>query len=145
MRSRSITSRTASAVFDPTTLIYLTADEIHELHDAIIDTLGGLAGVRLAGAAESIVARITSNIQYREYNDIAEIAALYADAIVNGHLFNDGNKRTGLAAMTQFLDVNGYAVRADEIGMADQMVALATHAIDQRILAEWLRPRIIEL
>ncbi len=132
-------------MFDPSTLIYLTADEIQELHDKIIDRLGGLAGTRLAGAAESIVARINSNIQYRDYNHIGEVAALYADVIVNGHVFNDANKRTGLAAMTQFLDMNGYVVLTDETAMADQMVHLATHAIDQHVLAQWLRSRISEL
>ena len=132
-------------MFDPNTLIYLTTDEVQELHDTIISTLGGLPGERLAGAADGIVARINSNIQYRDYTDIAEVAALYADVIVNGHVFNDANKRTGLAAMTLFLQVNGYSVQTDEVAMADQMVALATHAVDQRVLAEWLRPKIIEL
>jgi prophage maintenance system killer protein len=41
---------------------------------------------------------------------------------VNGHYFQDGNKRTGLATMLMFLDMNGFDVTTDEIALADRMV-----------------------
>ncbi len=94
---------------------------------------------------QGVVGRIEINLTYREFGSIAEVAALYADTIVNGHYFQDGNKRTGLATMLMFLDMNGFDVITDEIALADRMVDLATHTIDQRTFAEWLKPKLREL
>lgn len=48
-------------------------------------------------------------------------------------------------AALMFLDMNGFDVATDEIALADRMVDLATHAIDQRAFAEWLKPKLREL
>jgi death-on-curing protein len=42
------------------------------------------------------------------YPDIANKAAFYMFQIVTGHIFQDGNKRTGLEATLLFLKLNGY-------------------------------------
>jgi len=43
------------------------------------------------------------------YASIEEKAARYAYGIIKNHPFNDGNKRTGAAAMVAFLKVNGFS------------------------------------
>ena len=50
------------------------------------------------------------------YPTVADKAALYLHAIITGHIFQDGNKRTGLAAALAFLTMNGYFVY-DENGV----------------------------
>lgn len=39
-------------------------------------------------------------------------AAFYFAKILKGHMFNDGNKRTGLTAMLTFLYINGYRLKS---------------------------------
>lgn len=127
-------------MLDPSQLVLPTAEEIEAAHDAIIEATGGLAGVRVD--IGGVVGRIESSLWYRDFANIAEVAALYADTIVNGHYFNDGNKRTGLATMLLFLEMNGYGVVTDEITLADRMVELATHAMNQHALAQWLTSKL---
>lgn len=126
--------------FDVDELLYPTAAEVHAAHDIILKHTGGLPGVRLP--IDGVVGRVESAIYYRDFANIAEVAAFYADVLVNGHYFQDGNKRTGLAVMLMFLDMNGYSVEADSIALADRMVELATHAIDERTLGQWLTPKL---
>ena len=42
------------------------------------------------------------------YPTVADKAALYMFNIISNHVFQDGNKRTGLEAANVFLQVNGY-------------------------------------
>lgn len=121
-------------------LLLPTAAEIHAAHDIILKHTGGLAGVRVD--IDGLVGRIEQALYYRDFSSIAEVAAFYADAIVNGHYFQDGNKRTGLATMLMFLEMNGYTVDADPIALADRMVEVATHTLDERTLATWLTPKL---
>ncbi len=46
------------------------------------------------------------------YPDVNTKAAFYFVKIVKGHMFNDGNKRTGLGAMQTFLNLNGYQLKS---------------------------------
>lgn len=42
------------------------------------------------------------------YPTIPDKAAVYCFTIISNHIFSDGNKRTGLGAALQFLNLNGY-------------------------------------
>ena len=45
------------------------------------------------------------------YPNIDIKAAFYFVKILKGHMFNDGNKRTGLATMQVFLNINGFELK----------------------------------
>ncbi len=45
------------------------------------------------------------------YPTIHEKAGLYMYNIINGHIFQDGNKRTGLGAALLFLSLNDYQLK----------------------------------
>lgn len=45
------------------------------------------------------------------YPEIFQKAAVYFYNIINGHIFNDGNKRTALASALIFLEVNGFRIK----------------------------------
>jgi death-on-curing protein len=47
------------------------------------------------------------------YPTLADKAAFYMFQIVTGHVFQDGNKRTGLEAALAFLQINGANLRND--------------------------------
>jgi len=125
-------------------LIHLTGSEISSIHDTIIDIYGGLKGSRPDLSIDTIVWRIHSNIIYAHSDEIEIIAALYAEAICKGHVFNDGNKRTALLSMLTFLDTNGYNVLADNIDIADKIVEISENSISRDQFASWLRVKLVK-
>jgi death-on-curing protein len=52
------------------------------------------------------------------YPTIPDKAAFYMYAIITNHIFQDGNKRTGLASALVFLRVHGYALK-DQLSTLD--------------------------
>jgi len=47
------------------------------------------------------------------YPTIGDKAGLYMFNIISNHIFQDGNKRTGLEAAVSFLKLNGYKLKND--------------------------------
>lgn len=113
------------------------ANYVIEVHDAIVHELGGLPG--LAGGSqdrlESALARIENHAAYAGVNDVFGIAALYAVAIARGHVFNDGNKRTGLTCALAYLLQQGIDIQ-EFGGLEDVMVAVAEGSVEAEDLAD---------
>lgn len=62
------------------------------------------------------------------YPTVGDKAAFYLFSIISNHVFQDGNKRTGLASALLFLDANGYRLYNSDTESAtttDQPVAPA--------------------
>jgi death-on-curing family protein len=62
------------------------------------------------------------------YESAKELAAAYAVYIVQGHVFLDGNKRTGAAAMLTFLVANGGSVALPRQALFTAMRKLQSRA-----------------
>ena len=88
---------------------YLALAEALELHHRLIETSGGTHGLRDLGLLESAVAqpRLTFDGDELYPNAIAKAGAL-GFSLIQNHVFLDGNKRIGHAAMETFLILNGY-------------------------------------
>ena len=101
------------------------------VHDEIIDLFGGLPGFAGGGrgAVEAAIARIDNHAYYEGLDDVFGIAALYAEAIARGHVFNDGNKRTALACAITYIERQGFHVRRDPV-LEDATVQLAEGALN---------------
>jgi len=123
-------------------LIHLSAVEIKDIHDSILLSNSGLKGSRPDLSVDALVGRIHSNLAYQPFSSIEEVAALYAEVIAKGHVFNDANKRTALISMLAFLDLNGYTLRADQNAIADKMVDISDGKLGYRQFAIWLKPKI---
>jgi len=91
------------------------------VHDEILRQTGvGREGGHL-DKLESVLSRIDQQMYYNQVDDLYEIAAWYGIAISKGHAFVDGNKRTGLAVMLTFLEIQGVSIQ-DNTGLDDLMV-----------------------
>lgn len=123
-------------------LKHLTGKEIAAIHDSILKNYSGLKGKRPDLSVDALVGRIQSNLTYQSFNAVEEIAALYAEVVAKGHVFNDGNKRTALLSMITFLDINGYQLVLNQDDLADQIVDLADGKSDYKRFAMWLRPKL---
>jgi death-on-curing protein len=129
-------------------LRFLTAEQVVALHDALLRRWGGAAGGGHRGAAYEGVDAAIQVVRNSYYDAVEELAAAYAVYIVQGHVFLDGNKRTGAAAMRVFLEVNGSAIRPPSLETAARMVELQARSeageTGERLilwLADWLRTR----
>jgi death on curing protein len=85
--------------------------------------------------------RIDNYITYEGVRDPYEIAAYYAIAIAQGHTFNDGNKRTAMTSMMNFLLCNDLYLETTNTEIEDMMVNIAEKKITQKSLVAWLRKR----
>ena len=129
-------------------LRFLSAEQVITLHDAVLGETGGLAGSGHRGPRYEGVDAAVQAVKNSYYDTVEELAAAYAVYIVQGHVFADGNKRTGAAALLTFLYANGRrtALRNDRI--ATLMIELQRRAEsgeDTARLVRWiageLRPR----
>lgn len=62
---------------------------------------------------------------FDRYPTIFEKAACHLYYIVSGHIFKDGNKRTGYLSTFAFLEVNGYELKVDDDEVFEFMIKIA--------------------
>jgi death-on-curing protein len=121
-------------------LVFLTVDDVLDLHADQIAVYGGDPGLRDRGLIESAVATPAATFGGESlHKDIFAMAAAYAFHIAESQGFVDGNKRTGLAAAYAFLGLNGY--RLQEVGdrLYDAMIVVSAHRLDKEGLAQVFR------
>ncbi len=123
-------------------LLHLSASEIRAIHDSILMEYSGLKGSRPDLSVDALVGRIHSNLSYTQFDSIQQVAALYAEVIARGHVFNDGNKRTALVSMLTFLDLNGYSLIVGQDQIADQMVNLSDGKTSYQTFSKWIEPKL---
>src|SRR5882724_2189116 len=95
--------------------VYLTVAEVLQIHHQLIETYGGIHGLRDKALLESAVFR--PQIGY--YNSAAEEAAALMESLANNHPFLDGNKRVAFAAAHTFLIVNGFDLEVQPLPASD--------------------------
>lgn len=87
---------------------WLEITDVVEIHDEQLTEFGGLAGIKDIGLVESALANPKNRYGYEDVTDILALGISLCMAIARNHGFVDGNKRTGTAAMLEFLFINGY-------------------------------------
>lgn len=108
-------------------VVFLTVDDVLAIHQRMIEEFGGRGGIRDRGLLESAVAmpmaRFGGEYLHRETPEMAAASLFH---LCRNHPFEDGNKRTSLAAAEVFLLLNDCRLRAsnDElerltVGVAD--------------------------
>lgn len=107
-------------------------------HDEQLAEHGGATGIRDRGLFESALARPQNLSAYGE-PDAAALAAAYCYGLAKNHAFVDGNKRISLVALESFLMLNGYMLDADDGSCVLVILSVASGAMDEKALAEWIR------
>ena len=127
---------------------FLTAEQIVVMHETLLDRFGGLAGGGPRGASYEGVDAAVQAVKNSYYQTVEELAAADAVHLVQEHVFLDGNKRTGAAAMLTFLEANEISVRIPPEDLASMMIDLqkrseAGEAASRLIsgIASWLGAR----
>jgi len=112
--------------------VFLTIDEVTEIHRHMLVKYGGLGGIRdsslLRGAVELPKATFEGEFLHE---DLCGIAAAYLFYIVMDHPFIDGNKRTGAIAAYVFLRKNGLDLSVSEDDFEQLVLSVATGEKDK--------------
>ena len=112
----------------------ITSTFVIAVHDEILKETGvGREGCH-KDKLEGVLSRIDQQMYYNDVEDLFEIAAWYGIAIAKGHAFVDGNKRTGLATMLTFLEIQGVSIK-DDTGLDDLMVDIVESQDEHETLA----------
>ena len=112
-----------------------------DFHAEQLALFGGPDGIRDLGLLESALARPQNKLAYGE-TDLAALAASYGFGIARNHPFVDGNKRTALASMIVFLNLNEFALAASQEAATVIVLALAAGEIGEDVLARWIADNI---
>jgi death on curing protein len=94
--------------FFPEKIKYLTVKEVIAIHDDVIAKWGGLNGIREITLLDSAVNRPKQgSFEGDFYPTIYDKSAALLYSLVYNHPFIDGNKRTSVYAVSEFLKING--------------------------------------
>jgi len=106
---------------------FIEFSEALEIHDLLIELLGGSAGLRDAGLLESALAQPQATF-FGEllHPTLSSQAAAYLFHIANNHPFVDGNKRTALTIMLTFLEVNDRLLNLSQQELFELTLQVAT-------------------
>jgi death-on-curing protein len=126
---------------EPKWITRTVADAIHE---QLRQQHGGNAGVLNEGGIESALNR-PQNRFADSGADIFECAACYVFGLAKHHGYQDANKRTAYMTAWTFLRVNGFRVDATPEDIIRLMLDVATDAMDEVAIADWLRTRAGQL
>ncbi len=116
--------------------LFLTLDEVLEIHAQQIELYGGPEGVRDPGGLESAIATPAATFGGEFLHpSIPAIAAAYLFHICQNHPFVDGNKRTGANAAITFLLMNEWAPEFSEDELVDVVLSVASGSTSKTALA----------
>jgi death on curing protein len=120
-------------------LVFLSRDQVLELHRLSLERHGGLDGLRDPGLLDSALMQPEAAHFYGQ-GDHAAIAAAYAFHLAQNQPFIDGNKRAAMSAALTFLELNGFDVsRLNGGDLYDAMIAIAEKRLDKAGLAAVFR------
>ncbi len=119
--------------------IYLGAEAILFIHERILESFGGGAGVRDLGALKAAIDRPKSTFSGQElYPTLFEKAAVLLESLCQNHPFLDGNKRTSYTATGLFLQQNGWMLEADTDDAVSFMLEVAKGKLQKEEIRIWI-------
>lgn len=127
-------------------LVYLSLQQILELHAEALRRHGGREGIHDLGLVDSALAQPQAGFGDIEFHPtLIEKAAVLGFGLCKNHGFKDGNKRVGFAALEVFLRVNGSKISATPDDAEGAMLAVADSKMTVEQFTEWVRTHVVPL
>ena len=121
---------------------WIGSEALRILHAQQLERFGGMGGVLDENVVESALARARNQYAYREDVDLADLGASYLCGLAQKQGFADGNKRTALAAMLVFLQINGKPLHVPPAELYRIVMDVATNRMAEEEVAAYLRGRL---
>lgn len=127
-------------------IVFLTTEEVLDVHADQVARYGGASALRDEGLLESALAMPLAGFggEYL-HRDLFEMAAAYLFHLVQNHPFVDGNKRAGAVAARVFLRLNGWDAPIAEDDMYDLVIGVAEGRVDKTAIADAFRITAVRL
>lgn len=120
-------------------MIWITLEDIIMIHSRIIQTTGGLDGIRdKAGLEAAIAAPLQSFGGIDLFPTVIEKIARLGYGLAANHAFIDGNKRIGAMLVQLLLKWNGYSIKLRHNELADMFIDIANGKADEKDLLKWI-------
>jgi len=128
-------------------MIYLSRKEIILLDKILISSSGGHyidfnSNLLNPNSLDWLVKAVKEEyFGTKKYRNVFEVASAYCFFIINDHIFNDGNKRTGTEAALFFLEKNGYLLKEKISHKEIEHLALSVEnkKLDLKKLSNWFK------
>ena len=119
---------------------FLALATVLQIHDDKIFRYGGLPGIRNSDLLESAIAAPQAAMSFGYLRAFPwEMAAAYLFHIARNHPFVDGNKRTALACMLAFLEMNDSPTQISNAQAIDLACRAAKGEINAEDIAAFLQ------
>ena len=124
-------------------MIWITTEDVILIHRRILETTGGMHGLRDRAGLEAALAAPLQSFEGRELfpSELEKIARLGYGLAAN-HAFVDGNKRIGAMLVQLLLKWNGYRLALQEGELADMFLAIAAGNAGEQDLLVWIRAHL---
>ena len=123
--------------------VFLSVDDVLEIHRRVIDAFGGDPGLRDRGLLESAVAMPRSTFDGNELHPtLAQKAAAYHYHLCANHPFVDGNKRVAVVAAELFLLANGRELPASDQEIEDLTMGVAGGRLSKAQVVEFFEKHV---
>jgi death-on-curing protein len=127
-------------------IIYLTLEDVLEIHRQVIAEPGGATGIRDVGLLDSAIHRPQASFAGIDlYPGLAEKAAALMHSLILNHPFLDGNKRTAFTAADVFLRLNGWKLAANEDELFKFVTAVADGQMSFEQIGPWIKTHLVEI
>jgi len=123
--------------------IFLSVDDVLEIHRRVVEVFGGDVGLRHRGLLESAIAMPRSTFGGTElHTGVAEKAAAYHYHLCANHPFVDGNKRVTVTAAELFLMINGQELAASDDDIEELTLGVAGGRLSKAQVVEFFERHI---
>ncbi len=124
--------------------LFLSLEEVLEIHRQQIEYYGGASGVRDLSLLESAIAQpqATYSDEFL-HTSLPAMAAAYLFHICRNHPFVDGNKRVAANTAITFLLINGWEPTFSEDALVDTVLAVAASSMTKEGLVQFFEAHCV--
>ena len=120
-------------------MIKLDNDNVLLLHQLLIESTGGTAGVKDFELLDMATNSVYQTFDNKElYPTTEEKGARLGFSLISNHAFIDGNKRIGLLVMLTFLEINGVQLKYTDEELVEIGLSLANGTMSFENLLDWI-------
>jgi len=124
--------------------LFLSLEEVLEIHQQQIEYYGGAAGVRDLSLLESAIAQAQATFSTEFLHaSMPAMAAAYLFHICRNHPFVDGNKRVAANAAITFLLMNDWEPTFSEDELVDAVLAVASSSMAKEGVVQFFETHCI--
>ncbi len=124
--------------------LFLTLDEVLEIHQQQIEYYGGAPGIRDLPLLESAIAQPQATFSTGFLHaSIPAMAAAYLFHICSNHPFVDGNKRVAANTAITFLLMNDWEPTFSADELVDAVLALASSSMTKQGLVQFFEAHCV--